>query len=88
MYKLSDYQYELPDSRIAQEPASPADTSKLLVPEGTYFHDHHFYDILSLLTPQDVLFFNDTKVIKARVPLTHVFVEIPHHTKASRVVDE
>lgn len=88
MYKLSDYNYELPESRIAQEPVSPADSSKLLVPDGTSFHDYHFYDILTLLTSKDVIFFNDTKVVKARVPLKDVFVEIPHHTSASRVVDE
>lgn len=88
MYKLSDYTYHLPDSLIAQEPASPADSSKLLVPDGTSFHDYHFYDILKLLTSQDVLFFNNTKVLKARVPLHDVFVEIPHHTTASRMVEE
>lgn len=88
MYRLSDYQYELPDSLIAQTPAHPVDNSKLLVPDGTWFHDHHFYDIVKLLTSHDVLFFNDTKVIKARVPLHNVLIEIPHHPSASKVLEE
>lgn len=88
MYTLSDYQYELPDSYIAQEPADPVDSSKLLVPNGTSFHDYHFYDILTLLTSKDVLFFNDTKVIKARVPLHNVLIEIPHHPTANKVLEE
>ncbi|MBP6911439.1 S-adenosylmethionine:tRNA ribosyltransferase-isomerase, partial [Patescibacteria group bacterium] len=67
MYKLSDYQYSLPESLIAQTPANPVDSSKLLAASAASFHDYHFYDILTLLTPKDVLFFNDTKVIKARV---------------------
>ena len=35
MYQLIDYQYNLPDELIAQEPANPADHSRLLVPDGT-----------------------------------------------------
>lgn len=88
MFTLSDYQYNLPDSLIAQEPAKPADASRLLVPDGTSFHDHIFSQLPDLLTAKDVLFFNDTKVVKARVPLDHIFVEIPHHASASRIVDE
>ena len=88
MYRLSDYQYHLPEKLIAQTPVAPADHSKLLVTDGVYFHDHHFYDLLKLLTPKDVLFFNNTKVIKARIPLKDIFVEIPHHNIASRVVEE
>lgn len=87
MYLLKDYQYELLDGYIAQTPASPADSSKLLVPSWTSIHDYRFYDLPKLLTKRDVLFFNDTKVIKARVPLKDIFVEIPHHTSANRVVD-
>ena len=88
MYKLSDYQYELPESLIAETPAEPADSSRLLSAKADSFHDGHFYDILHELTSDDVLYFNDTKVIKARVPVHHIFVEIPHHTSASRVVEE
>lgn len=87
MYQLLDYQYELPAALVAQEPAIPADSAKLLVPDGDDFHDKHFYDLPSLLTDRDVIFFNNTKVIKARVPLKDVFLEIPHHTVASRSVE-
>ena len=42
---------------------------------STYtFHDAQFSDIADLLTPNDVLVFNNTKVIKARVPLENVRV--------------
>lgn len=88
MFKLSDYQYELGIGYIAQTPAVPTDHSKLLVPSGISFHDYHFYDLPKILTKKDVLFFNDTKVVKARVPLEEVFVELPHHTSASRLVDK
>lgn len=84
MFKLSDYQYHLLDGYIAQTPAVPADHSKLLVASWDVFHDYHFYDLPKLLTKKEVLFFNDTKVIKARVPLHDVYVEIPHHQTASR----
>ncbi len=87
MYKLSDYQYELGSGYIAQTPAVPADSSKLLVPSWNSIYDYHFRDLPKLLTKKDVLFFNDTKVVRARVLLEDVFVEIPHHQSASRTVD-
>lgn len=44
-------------------------------PRSTYtFHDAQFSDIADLLTPNDVIVFNNTKVIKARVPLENVHV--------------
>ena len=42
----------------------------------------------SYLNPGDILVFNDTKVIKARVPLHNVLIEIPHHPSASKVLEE
>ncbi len=75
MYKLSDYQYELPEDRIAQLPVSPADSARLLVPshDGNV-RDAHVSDLSTMLGSDDVIFFNDTRVVKARVPLHHTRV--------------
>ena len=67
-----DYSYHLPDELIAQTPASERDLSKLLLSDGSI---HLFREISSFLFPSDVLFFNNTRVIKARAvfpSLTHI----------------
>lgn len=67
-----DYSYHLPDELIAQTPASERDLSKLLLSDGSI---HLFREISSFLSPSDVLFFNNTRVIKARAvfpSLTHI----------------
>ena len=65
---LSDFDYALPEALIAQEPVSPRDASRLLVlpPEGPAEH-RHFAELDALLAPGDLLVFNDTKVIPARL---------------------
>jgi S-adenosylmethionine:tRNA ribosyltransferase-isomerase len=67
--ELSDFDYELPERLIAQEPVSPRDASRLLVlPSGGGPPDHlAFADLERLLSPGDLLVFNDTKVIPARL---------------------
>ncbi|HSW89553.1 MAG TPA: tRNA preQ1(34) S-adenosylmethionine ribosyltransferase-isomerase QueA [Patescibacteria group bacterium] len=73
---LSDFDYILPDDKIAQTPMSPRDHSKLLIldrkPET--LTDAHFYDLADLLTPNDVLVVNDTKVFPARLNARSAFV--------------
>jgi len=66
--RLSDFDYALPEELIAQEPVSPRDASRLLVlgAEGQAEH-RAFTDLGSLLAPGDLLVFNDTKVIPARL---------------------
>ena len=70
---LSGYDYELPPGLIAQNPAVPRDSSKLLVvnsPETakTIPPLHHiFRDLSELLKPGDLLIMNNTKVIPARM---------------------
>ncbi len=69
MLKLSDFAYELPHELIAQSPAEPRDSSRLLVlnrQTGTIAH-RHFRDLPDLLTAKDVLVRNNTKVIPARI---------------------
>jgi S-adenosylmethionine:tRNA ribosyltransferase-isomerase len=67
--RLEDFDYQLPQEYIAQEPAEPRDSSKLLVLErksGRLFH-RVFCDIAEILRPTDVLVLNDTRVIPARL---------------------
>lgn len=65
---LSDFDFELPESLIAQYPLKDRAASRLLhvKPDGSV-EDLHFRDILNLLKPGDLLVFNNTKVIKARL---------------------
>lgn len=64
---LRDYEYTLPEERIAKFPLEKRDSSKLLhVQEGAMEH-LHFYDLPSLLPSDTLLVYNDTKVIPARL---------------------
>ena len=66
---VTDFDYELPQELIAQHPMEPRDHSRLLVVDkhtGEIQH-RHFYDLVDYLKPGDVLVFNDTRVIPARL---------------------
>ncbi len=66
---VTDFDYELPQELIAQHPMEPRDHSRLLVVDkktGEIEHKH-FYDLVDYLRPGDVLVFNDTRVIPARL---------------------
>jgi S-adenosylmethionine:tRNA ribosyltransferase-isomerase len=65
--KLSDFDYELPEDRIATRPARPRSSAKLLVAEGDAIHDLTVRDLPRVLRPGDRLVLNDTKVIPARL---------------------
>lgn len=64
-----DFFYSLPDSLIAREPTAERRGSRLLVLEGTSGELQHrqFPDLLELVEPGDLMVFNDTRVIPARV---------------------
>ncbi len=65
---VSDFDYELPPELIAQHPAAERAASRLLhVDARGELHDRMFRDIVSLVDAKDLLVFNDTKVIKARL---------------------
>ncbi len=67
-FKLSDFDYHLPSELIAQTPASSRSASRLLVvPQSGNFVDGHFAELPKLLRAGDLLVFNDSKVIPARV---------------------
>ncbi len=67
-YKKSDFYYELPEERIAQTPAEPRDSSRLLVYDRKRktITDRIFRDVIDYLQKGDVLVLNNTKVIPAR----------------------
>ena len=70
LYSLSSYSYDLPPERIAQSPATPRDSSRLLVwrvKEKFTDWTRHFRDITDFLNPGDLLVLNDTRVIPARL---------------------
>jgi len=69
MYLLEDYNYNLPEALIAQNPVAQRDRSRLLfVDRKTRMLGHRrFFDICDLLTPSDVLVVNNTAVIPARL---------------------
>ncbi len=68
-YKKSDFYYDLPEELIAQTPATPRDSSRLLVyNRQTDTVEHRiFRDITDYLHKGDVLVVNNTKVLPARL---------------------
>lgn len=65
-YSLSDFDFELPDTLIAQTPLPDRTASRLLHVDGDQLVDRHFADVLDQLSAGDLLVFNDTRVLKAR----------------------
>ncbi|MGH8307787.1 MAG: tRNA preQ1(34) S-adenosylmethionine ribosyltransferase-isomerase QueA [Gammaproteobacteria bacterium] len=63
------FHYELPTELIAQHPLPERSASRLLCLDGTSgaYADHQFRELPSLLAPNDLLVFNDTRVIPARL---------------------
>ena len=66
-YTLADFDFDLPDALIAQHPTAERSASRLLDGSGALPLDRVFRDLPSLLQPGDLLVFNDTRVIKARL---------------------
>ena len=64
--KVADFDFELPGTLIAQEPARPRDSARLLHVTET-LADLHISDLPNLLNPDDLMVFNDTRVIPARL---------------------
>ena len=67
---LSDFDYSLPPGLIAQTPSPARTGSRLLHVQGTTLTDGAFADLPQLLAPDDLVVFNDTRVIKARLRAT------------------
>ena len=94
IYTLSDFNFDLPEPLIAQTPLARRSASRLLQVDGFNLHDRHFEDLIEQLGAGDVLVFNDTRVIKARLfgikstgGRVEVLVErILHNTSEQRTV--
>ncbi|MDP3589286.1 MAG: tRNA preQ1(34) S-adenosylmethionine ribosyltransferase-isomerase QueA [Methylobacter sp.] len=67
--KKSDFNYLLPEALIAQKPLAERDASRLLCMDRNTgrIADRHFTDFIDLIDERDLLIFNDTKVIPARL---------------------
>lgn len=66
--RIDAFDFELPEERIALQPAEPRDSARMLVVEpGGSLSDRHVFDLPGLLRPGDVMVFNDTRVIPAQL---------------------
>ena len=66
--RLDDFDFELPRRLIAERPCEPSDAARLLlIPASGELQDRRISDLPALLRPGDLLVFNDTKVIPARL---------------------
>ena len=65
--RIEEFDFDLPPELIAHRPASPRDASRLLRLLPDRLEDRRFLDLPELLRPGDLLVFNDTKVIPARL---------------------
>ena len=76
-FLLDSYDYDLPQELIAQVPAQPAESAKLLIrsKSDSSIQDYHFFNLPDLLTSNDVLVCNNTKVFKARIPLNQTKIK-------------
>ncbi|MBL8704791.1 MAG: S-adenosylmethionine:tRNA ribosyltransferase-isomerase, partial [Rhodospirillales bacterium] len=68
--KTADFDFALPPERIAQAPARPRDSARLLRVDGDTLGDFIVRDLPDLLRPGDLLVFNDTRVIPAQLDAT------------------
>ena len=64
---IEDYNYPLPEDRIAKYPLSERDSSKLLEYKSGNISEHIFRELPSLIEPNGIFVFNDTKVVPARL---------------------
>ena len=71
-FLLSSYDYELPEELIAQKPASPRHSSRLLIVKNFFNLHKKVWDWQDELMPGDLIIVNDTKVVKARVRIKRV----------------
>lgn len=79
IFALESYNYVLPEDRIAQYPTVPAHNAKLLVcamsDRDIHFSDTNYISLADTLTESDILFLNDSYVVKARIALKDLVCE-------------
>ena len=83
--RIEDYNYNLPDERIAKYPVAVRDTSKLLIYNKGDVSHTQFYNIADFLPEGSLMVFNNTRVIQARLhfhktsgALIEIFCLEPH----------
>ena len=93
--RIADYDYPLPEERIAKFPMEQRDHSKLLCLKNGAISEHHFYDLPTLLPKDTLLVFNATKVIHARLffqketgAMIEVFCLEPHNMAVSQAFEQ
>ena len=65
--RIKDFNYDLPESRIAKFPVAQRDHSKLLIYDKGKVSEDVFYNITDYLPKSSLMIFNNTRVIKARI---------------------
>lgn len=65
--KIQDYNYNLPEEKIAKYPAEQRDHSKILIFENKTISEDKFLNLAGLLPPSSLMIFNNTKVVPARL---------------------
>ncbi len=65
--RVAEFDFDLPKELIAQRPVTPREGARLLAVRGDDLSDHHIRDLPDLLEPADLLVFNDTRVLPARL---------------------
>ncbi len=68
--KINDFDYNLPNHKVAKYPLANRDSSKLLHFDGNEISQHKFSNLSELLSSEAFLIFNDTKVIQARMRIS------------------
>lgn len=78
MYALSDYSYILPDRAIAQEAIHPHHDARLMIVDresGKITAESTFWNLGDFLSSDRVLYFNNSRVIPARIRLSNQHIE-------------
>jgi len=65
--RVADFDFDLPEDRIALRPAEPRDSARMMVVEGDRIADRIAGELADLLAPGDIVVANDTRVIPARL---------------------
>lgn len=65
--RVDDFNFDLPNDRIALRPARPRDSARMLLVDGGHIADRQVVELPDLLQPGDVLVFNNTRVIPAQL---------------------
>jgi S-adenosylmethionine:tRNA ribosyltransferase-isomerase len=65
--RVDEFDFDLPENLIALRPIEPKHNARMLVVQKNTITDQHVYNLPDILTPKDILVFNDTKVLPAQL---------------------